>query len=161
MCLVDIRGHGNSIGDKGTVSRPAIVWCDVDRIITELKTHFPAIRLHLLGHSSGAGMLINYFTQHKPAHKIDSLVLLAPELGPFATGVHRSNSLGRFADARQWPFMINALSGGVLFGHYPAVQLNFPEDGDEEMGKAVAIVKIKSVRHENYMRLIWIFNLKK
>ncbi|MDX7998257.1 alpha/beta hydrolase [Xenorhabdus sp. Reich] len=128
VCLVDIRGHGDSIGKKGTVSQPAVVWCDVDRIITELKTHFPATRLHLLGHSSGAGMLINYFTRHKPAYKMDSLILLAPELGPFATGVHRSNSLVRFADVRQWPFIINALSGGALFGHYPAVQLNFPEN---------------------------------
>ncbi|WP_323871764.1 alpha/beta hydrolase [Xenorhabdus doucetiae] len=127
VCLVDIRGHGDSIGDKRGVSRPAIVWCDVDRVITELKTRFPAIRLHLLGHSSGAGMLINYFTRHKPAHKVDSLVLLAPELGPFAAGIHRSNLLARFADVRQWPFIINALSGGLLFGHYPAVQLNFSE----------------------------------
>ncbi|MDX7987748.1 alpha/beta hydrolase [Xenorhabdus sp. 12] len=128
VCLVDIRGHGNSVGSRGTVSQPAIIWRDVDQVITELKAHFPAVRLHLMGHSSGAGMLINYFTRHKPAHKVDSLVLLAPELGPFATGIHRSNLLVRFADVRQWPFIINSISGGLLFGHYPAVQLNFPDN---------------------------------
>ncbi|PHM39470.1 2-succinyl-6-hydroxy-2,4-cyclohexadiene-1-carboxylate synthase [Xenorhabdus mauleonii] len=128
VCLVDIRGHGDSIGRKGAVSQTAIVWRDVDRVIAELKTQFPAIRLHLLGHSSGAGMLINYFTRHKPAHKIDSLVLLAPELGQFATGIHRNDSPIRFAEVSQWPFIINAISGGLFFGHYPAVKLNFPED---------------------------------
>lgn len=128
VCLVDIRGHGGSLGAKGQVARPDRIWRDVDTLLTSLRAFFPQARLHLLGHSSGGGMLINYFTRHRPQSPADSLILIAPELGPFASEVRRSGVKVPFAEVRQWPFVINALSGGLLFGNYPAVALNFPPD---------------------------------
>ncbi|WP_033782799.1 alpha/beta fold hydrolase [Pantoea sp. 9140] len=128
VCLVDIRGHGGSPGAKGQVARPDLVWLDVDTVLAGLRAFFPQARLHLLGHSSGGGMLINYFTRHHPQYPADSLILMAPELGPFAREVRRSGVAVPFARVRQWPFVINALSGGLLFGNYPAVTLNFPPE---------------------------------
>lgn len=128
VCLVDIRGHGGSPGAKGEVASPGMIWRDVDTLLAGMRELFPQVHIHLLGHSSGGGMLINYFTRHYPQRYSDSLILIAPELGPFANEVRRSQVEVPFAEVRQWPFVINALSGGWLFGNYPAVHLNFPED---------------------------------
>lgn len=127
VCLVDIRAHGGSTGTKGQLANVAVVWRDVDTLVSWMRTLFPYTAIHLLGHSSGGGMLINYFTRYHPQQKSDSLILLAPELGPFAPEVRRPQTGAPFAEVRQWPFIINALSGGRLLGNYPAVRLNFPE----------------------------------
>lgn len=126
VCLVDIRGHGDSTGERGTVERPERIWRDVDVILAEMRRRFPLARRHLLGHSSGAGMLLNYLTRYPGEQQADSLILLAPELGPFS-GIARDLAVtARFAQVRQWPFVANALSGGRWFGQSRAVSLNFP-----------------------------------
>ncbi|WP_455810604.1 alpha/beta hydrolase [Pseudomonas graminis] len=127
VCLVDIRGHGGSTGAKGQLAHVAMVWRDVDTLVSWMRTLFPHTTMHLLGHSSGGGMLINYFTHYHPQQRSDSLILLAPELGPFAPEVRRPQTAVPFAEVSQWPFIINALSGGKLLGNYPAVRLNFPD----------------------------------
>ncbi len=58
VCLVDIRGHGRSAGVRGEASSPVQIWRDVDVIIDYVRTSFPDARIHMLGHSSGGGMLI-------------------------------------------------------------------------------------------------------
>ncbi|CUY24857.1 lysophospholipase L2 [Serratia marcescens] len=126
VCLVDIRGHGDSTGERGTVERPERIWRDVDVILAEMRRRFPLARRHLLGHSSGAGMLLNYLTRYPGEQQADSLILLAPELGPFSGMARDLAATARFAQVRQWPFVANALSGGRWFGHARAVSLNFP-----------------------------------
>lgn len=78
VCLVDIRGHGDSAGER-TVERPERIWRDVDVILAEMRLRLPLARRHLLGHSSGAGMLLNYLTRYPCEQQADSLVMLAPE----------------------------------------------------------------------------------
>lgn len=126
VCLVDIRGHGDSTGERGTVERPERIWRDVDVILAEMRLRFPLARRHLLGHSSGAGMLLNYLTRYPCEQQADSLILLAPELGPFSGMARDLAAAARFAQVRQWPFVANALSGGRWFGQSRAVSLNFP-----------------------------------
>lgn len=137
ICLVDIRGHGESTGVKGQLSHPDRLWQDVDLLISWLKQPYPDAKFHLLGHSSGAGMLINYFTRHTPMQEVTSLILLAPELGPFAKGIHRKITAEPFASVSKWPFILNGLTGGKLFGNYPAVRLSFPVNIDANVGKLV------------------------
>ena len=52
-CLIDIRGHGRSLGHKGRVAHPQQVWRDVDTVLEHVHEKFPRARVHLLGHSSG------------------------------------------------------------------------------------------------------------
>lgn len=137
VCLVDIRGHGYSTGERGTVERPDRIWRDVDAILTEIRGCLPHARRHLLGHSSGAGMLLNYFTCYQPEQRADSLIMLAPALGPFAGTARNADSASSFAHVRQWPFVVNALSGGRLFGHYRAINLNFPQSALESAANVV------------------------
>lgn len=126
VCLVDIRGHGNSAGDPGKAESPEQIWKDVDTIQQEMRNLFPTARRHLLGHSSGAGMLLNYLTCYPAQEKACSLLMLAPELGPFARIAPASSITKSFAQVRQWPFIINKISRGYLFGQYPAIRLHFP-----------------------------------
>ncbi|HDG1707766.1 TPA: alpha/beta hydrolase [Kluyvera ascorbata] len=127
-CLIDIRGHGQSSGDKGSVDNPQQIWLDVDTILEHLHVKYPRARVHLLGHSSGGGMLLNYFTRHTPSQKSDSLILLAPEFGPFAPAKIFNSTSVPFASVSKWPFILNALSGGLLCGNHFAVTLNFPNE---------------------------------
>lgn len=126
VCLVDIRGHGESTGERGKAESPERIWEDVDILLREISSRFPQARKHLFGHSSGAGMLLNYLTRYPFQQHADSLIMLAPELGPFAKIAPATTITKSFATVRQWPFIINAISGGYLFGQYPTIRLNFP-----------------------------------
>lgn len=126
VCLVDIRGHGDSAGERGTVESPEQIWQDVDTLLQEIASRFPQARRHLFGHSSGAGMLLNYLTSNRYRQQADSLIMLAPELGPFAKIRPATAITENFAKVRQWPFILNAISGGHLCGQYRAISLNFP-----------------------------------
>lgn len=126
VCLVDIRGHGESAGERGKVERPELIWEDVDTLLAEINNRFPLAHKHLLGHSSGAGMLLNYLTRYPFKQHAASLIMLAPELGPFARIAPASTITKSFAKVQQWPFIINAISGGSVCGQYPAIKLNFP-----------------------------------
>lgn len=128
VCLIDIRGHGRSTGQRGKVSHPQQIWRDVDTVLRHVRAIFSGVRVHLLGHSSGGGMLINYFTRYTPTQKSDSLILLAAEFGPFAPAKIRKSVLLPFTSVKMWPFVLNALSGGLLCGDQFAVMLNFPEE---------------------------------
>ncbi|EHK0943487.1 TPA: alpha/beta hydrolase [Citrobacter farmeri] len=127
-CLIDIRGHGRSLGNKGSVSNPKQVWQDIDTVLENVRVKFPRARVHLLGHSSGGGMLINYFTRFTPSQQSDSLILLAPEFGPFAPAKICRRSMVPFASVSKWPFVLNTLSVGLLCGNRYAVTLNFPNE---------------------------------
>ncbi|RJL53458.1 alpha/beta fold hydrolase [Pectobacterium carotovorum] len=120
----------------------------VDVIMAEMHRYFPQARRHLFGHSSGAGMLLNYFTRYPFEQQADSLIMLAPELGPFS-GTAR-DAASRFAQVRQWPFIVNVLSGERLCGQYRAVSLNFPP---EVLKMAPSFVRQYSVNIANALTL--------
>lgn len=128
VCLTDMRGHGLSGGRRGHTDPPAAVWRDVDCIATRVARDFPGVAIHLGGHSSAAGMLLNYRTIHQPQADVRSLVLLAPEFG-FRANLYRTSagSSGSFGRANIWPFLLNAFSAGRLGGSLPAVRLNYED----------------------------------
>lgn len=128
VCLVDIRGHGRSCGHRGDALSPGQIWQDVDTVIDYVHTSYTDARIHLLGHSSGGGMLINYFTQHVLSRKVDSLLLLAPALGPFSPPALHTDLSIPFASVNRWAFIFNALSAGFFGGHRAGVKLNFPQE---------------------------------
>lgn len=126
VCLVDIRGHGRSAGIRGDTSSPDQIWRDVDVVIDYVRNAFTDARIHLLGHSSGGGMLINYFTQYAQSRIVESVILLAPALGPFSSPDLNRDFSSPFASVNRLSFIINAMSAGFLCGHRAGVRLNFP-----------------------------------
>lgn len=127
ICLVDIREHGRS-SKLWKVVGPKQIWQDVDTVVKYFKETSPQARIHLLGHSSGGGLLLNYFTRYSPITKVDSLILVAPEFGPFVRSHHlyKTSSMP-FASVNKWVFVINALSLGLFFNNHIGVKLNFPK----------------------------------
>ncbi len=128
VALVDIRGHGRSLGERGKTPATTTIWSDVDSVIEATRKRFPAARIHLLGHSSGAGMVLNAMTHRNTAREVASLIMLAPELGPFLPGRKQRKDADPFATIRLWPFVLNAMSGGRLCKNIDAVTLRYPQE---------------------------------
>ncbi len=128
VCLPDMRGHGSSGGERGHVCRPRLIWDDVDQLVAAMRQAFPGVSIHLGGHSSGAGMLLNHLTRRPPREIVDSLILLAPEFGWRAKLNHSGTNFGAFARIRRWPFFLSAFTGGVLGSGLPSVYFQLTED---------------------------------
>jgi alpha-beta hydrolase superfamily lysophospholipase len=127
VALVDIRGHGESGGARGHTATVETAYRDIDRLLMTLQQQFPGAELDLGGHSSGAGLALNYMTQFRRRAAVRRLLLVAPEFGRQA-GTQRNlpdDGKPAFATVRAWPFIVNLLSGGRLCGATPAVRLSF------------------------------------
>ncbi|MDR2992000.1 MAG: alpha/beta fold hydrolase [Burkholderiaceae bacterium] len=132
VCLPDLRGHGASEGPRGFAPNPQAVWDDVDALCNAVAREFSGVRLHLGGHSSGAGLLVNYLTLHKPNSDIKSLILLAPDFGFRARLYRGGTTFGSFARVSQWPFLLSAFSGGRLGNGIAAVHFDYGDHGIPE-----------------------------
>ena len=122
--MPDIRGHGASGGTRGDAPNPGQVWSDITTFIKHIRAEFPQLPLFLGGHSSGAGLILNYLSQPNHA-SVDKYIFLSPEFG-FRSKTARPTLTTPFATANTLPFIINAMSGGLLSGHTRAVQFNYP-----------------------------------
>jgi len=125
VVLVDIRGHGRSGGERGHVPTVETAYRDIDQLLTTLRQQFPAVQLDLGGHSSGAGLVLNYMTRFQRRSPVRRLLMIAPQLGRDAATHGSANGTEAFATARTWPFVLNLMSGGLLCGSTRAVTLNF------------------------------------
>ncbi|MCC7413784.1 MAG: alpha/beta fold hydrolase, partial [Gammaproteobacteria bacterium] len=122
----DLRGHGVSAGARGDAPSPRRVWCDIDAIVRHVRARDPDLPLYLGGHSSGAGLVLNYLDlpgREQP----EGYLFLAPFFG-FRARTERPHAGERFARVRVAPFIVNALTGGRLLGNCRAVHLNYPGD---------------------------------
>ena len=119
----DIRGHGASGGPRGDAPTPRRVWDDIGVLIRHVRAAHPGLPLILGGHSSGAGLVLNYAGQ--PGHEpVDGYVFVSPQLGPHGHA-DRPGIAAPFATVDVQPFIANAMSGGRLQGHTPAVRFNY------------------------------------
>lgn len=124
--MPDIRGHGASEGPDGDTPNPGQVWKDITTFLKHIHTEFPQLPLLLGGHSSGAGLVLNYASQ--PGHEaVDNYIFLSPEFG-FRSKTARPSLATSFTTVKTFPFIINAMSGGLLSGHSHAVRFNYPAE---------------------------------
>merc|ERR1711862_115819 len=133
MGTPDLRGHGNSGGRRGDSPSSEQVFEDVNSVFEHVLAQMGDLNLpvYLGGHSSGAGLVLNYATKTTMAstfkHQVSGYILVAPQLGPHAHVGHDKNATNReeFAKVKIYPFILNALFG--IMGHYPAVKFQYPE----------------------------------
>ena len=123
--LVDIRGHGASKGTKGDAPSVAQVWEDVRSFVQHFRRQQPDVPFFVGGHSSGAGLTLNYATWEK-RDAVQGYVLLAPQLGRLSQTARSSDEINTFVTVRTWVFVLSAMTGGRLFGNTPAVFFNYP-----------------------------------
>ena len=123
--MPDMRGHGVSQGERGDAAAPKQIWQDISTVIDHTRARHDGLPIFVGGHSSGGGLALNYASWDRSIEPA-GWVFLSPELG-FRSGTERANRVS-FASVEVWPFVVNAITGGLLFGHYRAVKLNYPDE---------------------------------
>ena len=122
----DIRGHGLSEGLRGDAPDPKQVWEDITSCIKQVRADYPLLPLFLGGHSSGAGLVLNYAGQHDH-EPVAGYVFLSPQLG-YASQTDRPAQSAPFAKVDMAAFVAYAMSGGTVRGHDYAVKFNYPAE---------------------------------
>ncbi len=126
--LFDIRGHGNSQGPRGDAPSTKQVWQDISSAINFVYQKHPDLKIFLGGHSSGAGLILNYsgWNQH-PA--VSGYILLAPFLGSQSKTAydHHDPQKNFIKHVRIIPLILNHITKGLLFARTPVVFFNYPE----------------------------------
>ena len=80
VIAIDLRGHGESVGIPGDISRTNQYAEDLNEIIESIRLDKPNEKVILLGHSMGGGIILRHAETY-PETKIDGYVLFAPNLG--------------------------------------------------------------------------------
>lgn len=78
LAAFDLRGHGQSEGQRGHASRYQVLMDDITDFLTEVKKHFPDDPCFLYGHSLGGNLVINYGLRQQP--DLHGLIVSAPVL---------------------------------------------------------------------------------
>lgn len=123
----DLRGHGVSEGERGEAPSARRIFADLDELLSLVGERWPDLPLTLAGHSSGAGLIVNYARQGEPPVPVERYAFVAPFLG-FRSQTERLPNPQPFSTSTTWPFALNAMSFGLLFGNYPAVRFAYPVD---------------------------------
>jgi len=74
----DLRGHGNSSGERGHVQSYDIFMQDITVVLTFIKQKFPKIPIFLYGHSMGGNLVLNYVLRYHP--RIEGVIVTSPWL---------------------------------------------------------------------------------
>jgi len=77
----DLRGHGRSGGERGTLHRWPQYWSDLQQLVTHIRktSGWPSQKMLLFGHSMGG--LIALEGARQDSHQIQGLILSSPCLG--------------------------------------------------------------------------------
>jgi len=67
LLAFDLRGHGESGGQRGHSPSYGRVMADVDDFLSEAARRFPDRKLFLYGHSLGGNLALNYALRRRPA----------------------------------------------------------------------------------------------
>jgi acylglycerol lipase len=124
--LMDLRGHGNSEGPRGDSPSVEQVWRDVNTLSDYVKSLHPDLSLFLGGHSSGAGVVLNYISWNKDPN-LSGYIFLSPQLG-YKSGTEKPNNPNPFARADTDVFVKYGISQGQAYGNTPAVFFNYPDE---------------------------------
>jgi len=126
----DLRGHGSSGGPRGDAPSPEQLWRDVRSFVRQAREVHPGLPVFVAGHSSGAGLSLNYASWPERA-PVEGYLFLSPQLG------HRSDTSRAsdpddprpaFVEVRLAPFVLNGMTGGWAMGHSRAVIFNYPPE---------------------------------
>ncbi len=162
--MPDIRGHGASEGLKGDSPNRRQVWRDITTFIKHIQTEFPQLPVFLGGHSSGAGLILNYAAQ--PNHEtIDGYIFLSPQFG-FRSKTARPTLATPFATVNTFPFISNSMSGGLLCGHSRAVRFNYPAEllvSDKGLVSSITVNMANAITpyapHKQFAKIDRVFGL--
>ncbi|PRO42234.1 lysophospholipase [Bacillus sp. LLTC93] len=120
--LLDLRGHGHSHGRKGDTPKVTDVWQDISQVVNAIKQKYKGV-IYLCGHSSGAGLLLNYMSWSQK-REVDGYFFIAPEFG-YKSDTAKLNQIP-FATVQVWKFVLSAMTKERLMSHSEAVRFHYP-----------------------------------
>ena len=120
----DIRGHGDSGGERGDAPSVEQVFDDIGTLIRHVRARYPQKALFLGGHSSGGGLVLNYSSYPK-REKVRGYLFLSPQLG-FRSKTEFEDNPNPFTTVKTDLFMKNAISG--TDGNSKAVFFNYSNE---------------------------------
>jgi acylglycerol lipase len=124
--ITEKRRHGTSGGSRGDAPNPKQVCDDITTMIQFIREEYPQLPLFIGGHSSGAGLVLNYVTQ--PSHELaDGYLFLSPQLGQKAQ-IDRPTLAIPFAQVDGSAFAAYFMIGGIEHEHDYAVKFNYPAE---------------------------------
>ncbi|OUS00229.1 hypothetical protein A9Q84_02995 [Halobacteriovorax marinus] len=121
--LVDLRGHGRSKGRRGDAPRANSIKKDLKSFVKFTKKQNKLV--YVLGHSSGAGLLLNYISWKKKI-EVDGYFFVSPQFGHKAKIERDNPTTPPFATIKLYKFIIAQSTFGLFYGHSPAVHFNYP-----------------------------------
>jgi alpha-beta hydrolase superfamily lysophospholipase len=92
-----------------------------------VRATWPGKPIALVGHSSGAGLLLNHVAFAGRRTDVAGYGFLSPFFG-FRSKTEVADPKSRFSHAAVWPFALNSMSFGLLFRHTVAVWFNYPAE---------------------------------
>ncbi len=119
----DLRGHGESEGERGDAPSVDAFWYDIDSMLEYLHIEYKDLSIYLGGHSSGAAIVLNYISQDARA-PVEGLVFLSPNFGEGAK-LYR-NTDPEFMTADTATKIYSKATLGFVCRHCPAFSLNYP-----------------------------------
>ncbi len=124
--IFDVRGHGNSQGPRGDAPSIERVWLDVAQAVKFVKKEHNDSKLYLVGHSSGASLIINYAAHTKHTME-DGYIFLAPYLGAKADVAKKPIAPYEsfVKKARTWVYVLGMLFPKTFVGHWNALFFNY------------------------------------
>jgi acylglycerol lipase len=129
-CVLDMRGHGKSEGERGDAPSADRLFEDLYQFILFFKNLYPKVKIFLAGHSSGAGFIINYRTSEKFPKYEAGYFFIAPYLGPKSkTFYHYKNNDKNFIKkTRPLIYILGSIFSSSFFTHYKSVFFNYSKD---------------------------------
>jgi len=126
--LFDIRGHGNSQGPRGDAPSIERVWLDVKQAIDLVKKENPEAKIYLAGHSSGAGLIINYAANAQESIE-EGYIFLAPYLGPKSdtAKLDMPSNKSFIKNVRVWVYIVGSIFPKSFVTHCTALYFNYPD----------------------------------
>ena len=124
--LFDIRGHGHSQGARGDGPSIQQILNDVSSAVTFVKNQHPKAKIYLTGHSSGAGLIINY-NATSACPLVNGYIFIAPYLGPNSKALkeHKNSDQSFVKSIRAWVYILGTIFSTSSCIHWNAVFFNY------------------------------------
>ena len=143
MVSFDLRGHGNTPGQRGHIPSLEVVMSDIDLLVAEAQRRFPGKPVFLYGHSLGGLLVLNFVLRRKP--QLVGVITSAPGLrSPLLDQrlkVLLSKALGAFLPTISLPTGLDV----ALLSHDPEVVRTYQSDplvhDQATLGTAKALIR--------------------
>ncbi|KAI3658353.1 hypothetical protein MP638_007327 [Amoeboaphelidium occidentale] len=97
--ILELRGFGNSGGERGFAPSKEQIWVDIKTFIRFVKLNYPGLPVFVGGHYHQGGLLLNYATW-KDWESVDGLVFVSPDFGVSSAEATNREAINRLQQSQ-------------------------------------------------------------